>query len=112
MFVSAVFTGVLIAGITQVPHSSREFKRAAGAKPYASLFQVRPSEPVTPSSMLVPRATRPADQCSPPMIERGPCGVPVIVARPELDPDMVRPVPEPDRKTAKIRTFEPRCAGG
>ena len=43
----------------------------------------------------------------PSLFEEGPCGMPVIVARPEVDPKMIVTVPESARGSAKIRAIEP-----
>jgi hypothetical protein len=41
------------------------------------------------------------------LFEEGPCGMPVIVARPEVDPKMIVTPPESARGSAKIRAIEP-----
>ena len=44
-------------------------------------------------------------------IERGPCGMPIIVADASVDPKIIVPIPDDARQNAKIRIAEPAPCG-
>jgi hypothetical protein len=46
-----------------------------------------------------------------PRVERGPCGMPIIVADASVDPKMIIPIPDDAKQIAKIRVAEPAPCG-
>jgi hypothetical protein len=77
--------------------------------PYQTLFRIQP--PKALGTIQVPAAdptsthARVIDMT--PRLERGGCNMPIIAARPDLDPRMIVTVPEEVREAAKIRSIAP-----
>jgi hypothetical protein len=77
------------------------------AGPYRQLFSVQPVLPaeqvtVRPSPRVVETTSR---------LERGPCNMPIIVAKPAVDPKMIVPVAKNNNTDPKIRVIEPPVCG-
>ena len=87
--------------------------------PYASLFQPKPSEiTAAPGAVFVRAQPLKGGRMVPaPVIaestklEPGPCGMPTLAARADLDPRIVVPIPESARDSAKIRAIPLRPCG-
>lgn len=78
---------------------------AVAGTPYASLFQhnmqVQPDVKLAAGHVVeIPRGMK---------LERGPCGMPIIVASAEFDRGIITPIPENARTAARIRAVEPDC---
>ena len=80
---------------------------AAMSGPYQKLFRVDPPKASGPIQVRVaePRLGRVIEMG--PRFERGGCNMPIIVARPEVDPKMIVTPPESVKNAAKIRAIEP-----
>jgi hypothetical protein len=75
--------------------------------PYQRLFLVPPIPPVGKGHVqVIPHGDARVIDMSP-RVERGPCGMPIVAARPEMDPKMIVTPPPQARHVSKIRVFEP-----
>lgn len=80
--------------------------------PYRTLFRVEVPEASTPIRVQPdPNKVHARVIDMTPRAERGGCNMPIIVARPEVDPGMIVTPPESAKKAAKIRAIElpPPC---
>ena len=90
-----------------VGHSPNPSTAMSG--PYQSLFRVELPKPSTPTQVQVAEPTTRYGRAieMTPRFERGGCNMPIIVARPEVDPRMIVTPPESVKDAAKIRAIEP-----
>ena len=97
----ALFAGVLTL-FTLAQAEPPKAPKATHSQPYDRLFVTPKLEVVKPRgpAHVVPERRH--------HVERGPCNMPVVRARPEVDPRMVRPIDRRTHSTAKIRVIEPK----